>query len=119
MKSEVSHDDILRIKNYMMNNHQGYKKAMPRHIIASALNIPDRHFRQVCSQIDEIITSHKFGYYILPLYDFSGIETMVAKEIVEGEERRRIVALYLRSRRQRKAISKMSMAKKEEQMTFA
>lgn len=118
MKSEVSCADILRIKNYMMDKHQGYKKAMPRHIIAGALNMPDRHFRQVCSQIDEIITSHKCGYYVLPLYDFSGVETMIAKEIVEGEERRRIVNLYLRSRRQRKAISKMAMSKKEEQLTF-
>ena len=116
-KPIISPDDIIRVKNYMYSHHCGYKNAQPRRVITDALQMEDRYFREVCSQIPEIITSIEYGYWILPLTDVSGLETMVAKQVIEGEDRRRIIALYLRNRRQRIAIKKMQ--DKERQMELA
>jgi hypothetical protein len=112
----VSTEDINRVKDYMMNYHQGFVRARPRQIIASALGMEDRHFRAICAEIPEIITSHRFGYYILPLLDATGIETRRARDILDGEDRRRIIALYLRMRKQRQAIKRMQ--DKERQLAF-
>jgi hypothetical protein len=105
------------VTNYMYANNLGYKQAQPRKMIADDLGIEDRRFREVCSEIPEIITSVKYGYYLLPLTDPTGEETRVAREILEHEDRRRIVALYLRNRRQRQAIKRMEA--KEQQKEFA
>jgi hypothetical protein len=116
-KPTVSIEDINRVKDYMMNYHQGFVKARPRQVIAQTLGIEDRHFRAICAEIPEIITSHRFGYYILPLVDLTGIETRRARDILDGEDRRRMISLYLRMRRQRQAIKKMQAA--ERQMELA
>ncbi len=117
-KPTISEDDIIRVKNYMYSSHCGFIKACPRQIIAQNLGYEDRYFREVCSQISEIITSAKFGYYILPLVDLTGLETRRAREILDGEDRRRIIALYLRMRRQRQAIKIMQAAEKQMEMAL-
>ena len=117
MKSEVSQADIIKVKNYMYKYHCGHNNRTWRHTIAKTLNMPDRHFRKVCSFISEIITSSKQGYYILPLTDFTGEETKIAVELLK-EERKKIISLYRRGKGQRKAISKMAMSKKEEQLVW-
>ena len=89
---------------YMTRYHVGHKNGTARANIVSALGIDDRTFRDLCSEIPEIITSSKWGYYILPLVDRTGEEVRVARDIIEGEDRRRLIALYLRQRRQRKAL---------------
>lgn len=109
-------NDVARIRTYMYQNHCGYKHAAPRRDIAKVLGMEDRYFRATCSSIDELMTSSRLNYYILPLVDITGEETRMAKQIVEGEERRRMIALYLRQRRQRQAIRRMSGDK---QMAFA
>lgn len=116
-KPTVTNDDIVVVRRYMMSQHCGFNKARPRMVIAEALKMEDRHFRAVCAEIPEIITSHQFGYYILPLVDLSGEETRKAREILEGEDKRRIISLYLRMRRQRQAVRRM--AGKERQPAFA
>ena len=112
----VSQEDIARVNAHMMINHCGYRSASMRYQITQTLHMEDRHFRQVCSQIPEIITSHLYGYYILPLVDLTGEETRIAREIINGEDRRRMISLYLRQRRQKQAIRKMS--DKERQLAF-
>ena len=112
-KKIVSQYDIDKVKTYMYSFYCGFIKARPRQVIASALGYEDRHFRAICSMIPECITSHIYGYYILPLVDTTGIETRRAREILNGEDRRRIIALYLRMRRQREAIKRMESAEKQ------
>jgi len=113
LQFEIDRD---RVKSYMYQNHVGFKHAAPRRDIAKTLGFEDRYFRQICADISECITSSHIGYYILPLVDLTGEETKMARDIVLGEERRRMVALYLRQRRQREAIRKMAGDK---QMAFA
>lgn len=115
---EINELDRGRVISYMLRHHCGYKAAAPRRMIAQALEMEDRYFRLVCSTIDEIITSSKYGYWILPLVDLSGLEVKFAMEEVENEERRRMIALYLRQKRQRAAIRKL-MPQQETQMSFA
>jgi len=121
---EVDLKDIERVKDWMYKYSCGFSNARPRKEIIYCLRMEDRYFRQVCSTIPEIITSSHNekdtdkgqGYYILPLVDVSGEEVRHAREIVYGEERRRMIALYLRQRRQREAIRRL--ADKETQKTF-
>ena len=115
---KLSQEDINKVRDYMMNYYQGFVRARPRQIIAQALGMEDRHFRAICAEIPEIITSHRFGYYILPLVDTTGIETRRARDIVNGEDRRRIIALYLRMRRQRQAIKRMQDAEKQMELAI-
>lgn len=115
-KINIPTEEVNRVKDYMNLFYCGKARRTPRRQIADALGIEDRRFREICSEIPEIITSSKFGYYILPLTDPTGEETTFARNIVEGEERRRMIALYLRQRRQRVAIKKMQAA--ERQMEF-
>jgi hypothetical protein len=117
-KTTVSADDVIRVKNYMMFFHQGFVKARPRKLIAQSLGIEDRRFRDICAEIPEIITSHRFGYYILPLVDLTGIETRRARDILDGEDRRRIITLYLRMRRQRQAVKIMQNAEKQMELAI-
>ena len=117
LKSKVDPQDRDRIIRYMMANHCGYKRAVPRQDIADALGMPDRYFRTVCATIPEILTSCNYGYYILPLVDLTGEEMRVAREILEGENRRSLIASYLRHRKQREAIRRMEH--KERQMELA
>jgi hypothetical protein len=119
MDRTTSTDDIARVKSYMYSLYCGKDNRAPRHEIASKLGIEDRSFRLICSQIPEIITSSRWGYYILPLVDLTGEETRFARAIVEGEERRRMIALYLRQRRQRKAIKNMGMSEKQYEFQVA
>ncbi len=113
----VSADDILKVTNYMLFAHQGFIKAVPRKQIAEALGLDDRYFRDVCAEIPEIITSEKYGYYILPLTDPTGLEARRAREIINGEDRHRMISLYLRMRRRRQAITRM--LDRERQLQFA
>jgi len=99
--------DIARVRDHMMRNHCGWRCAARRQDIAQALVMEDRHLRNVCAEIPEIISSHELGYYILPLMDMDGEETRKALEIINGEDRRRMISLYLRQRRRRKAIKEM------------
>lgn len=103
--------DIIR--EWFYANAQGYRREVRKKdaftFIKWQLPISqndDREFRELCADIPEIITSTD-GYYILPLVDLSGEETHHALEIINGQSRRRMIALYLRQRRQRKAIHKM------------
>ena len=118
MKPEINPNDIARVQDYMTAHHCGYKNATPRQNIAIALNMPDRYFREVCSEIPEIITSIHYGYWILPLVDPVGLETMVAREVLDKEDRRRIIALYLRNRKQRKAIQNMTEKNKQLELSL-
>jgi len=115
---KVSQEDIERVRDYMMNYHRGFIQARPRQVIAHALGYRDRHFRAICAAIPEIISSSHYGYYILPLVDATGIETRRAREILDGEDRRRIIALYLRMRRQRQAIKRLEMAEKQMELNL-
>ena len=80
----------------------------------------DRKFRKICAAIPEIMTSSKYGYYILPLYTLDRREIEVAKEILENEDRRRMIALYLRQRKQRSAVKRLEENSlfKEKQLDF-
>lgn len=107
---QINEMDRGRVISYMMRHHCGYKAAAPRKMISRALEFEDRYFRAVCASIPEIITSVKFGYWILPLVDTSGMEIKMARDVVDNEERRRMIALYLRQRKQRNAINKIASA---------
>ena len=111
--SEVKAQEKERVINYMMSFYCGYRKAGPRIQIAFALGLEDRYFRQVCAEIPEIITSSFSGYYILPLIDLTGEEAKAARNILENEDRRRIIALYLRNRKQKAAVKKMQDGEKQ------
>ena len=118
MQKPVSEYEKNIVKDYMYEYCCGFKNAKLRAEIASDLDIEDRHFRDICSEIPEIITSSHYGYYILPLVDLTGVEARFARDIVEGEERRRMVALYLRQRRQRQAIRRMEMAERQQEFAL-
>jgi predicted translin family RNA/ssDNA-binding protein len=101
----------------MMSFACGFRRARPRQEIIEALGLDDRYFRDICAETPEIITSEKFGYYILPLVDPTGEETRFAlKEVNEGDMRRKIIGMYLRMRRQRNAIRRLQ--DKEKQLAF-
>ena len=99
-------DDRTRIIDWMMSNACGFRSILPRQQIAQALNLPDRLFRRICADIPEIITNSKLrhikewgyeitvkpGYYILPLTDYSGTETKIAK-ILLRETTSRLIKL--------------------------
>lgn len=106
-KSNVSMEDIEKVRRYMIDYHCGWRRAHRRQDIARVLGMEDRHLRNVCAEIPEIMASHDLGYYILPLVDKTGEETKVARSIIDGEDRRRLISLYLRQRRRRKAIEEM------------
>ena len=116
-KKIVRPEDIFKVTNYMMTFHCGYRKAMPHSQIAKSMGYAGRVFRDICAEIPEIIGGVQLGYYCLPLVDLTGEETRVARDILNGSERRRMIALYLRQRRQRQAIKRMEGA--EKQMEFA
>lgn len=111
---EVGLKDIERVREWMMTWACGYHNFRKRREIVSSLGMEDRYFRAVCAKIPEIITSSHEGYYILPLVDLSGDEVRYAREIVMGEERRRIISLYLRHRRQREAIQRLANGREGE-----
>ena len=113
----VNEVDKQKVVEFMMKYRCGHFNASPRHEIIKYLNMDDRYFREVCSLIPEIITSAEHGYYILPLTDPTGEETRFARQIVEGEERRRMIALYLRQRKQRQAIKRMEAAERQLEFT--
>lgn len=115
-EDKISQQEINIVRNFMMAHHCGYKNACPRREIANALSIEDRKFRAICAEIDEIIGSVRYGYYILPLVDTTGIETNIARQIIDGEDRRRIIALYLRNRRQRLAVKRMRGVEVQQEM---
>lgn len=117
-ESKITEAEISRVRNFMMLKHCGYRAAAPRKEIASILEIEDRHFRKICAEIPEIIASSHYGYWILPLVDTTGIEADIARQVVEGENRRRMIALYLRQRRQREAIRKMANKEAQQEMEF-
>ena len=112
-KTVIKKEDIDRVIVWMMKWACGYKNARNRKEIINCLMMEDRYFREVCSTIPEIITSSQEGYYIMPLVDKLGDEVRHAREIVEGEDRRRIVSQYLRYRRQKAAIAKLAMSREE------
>lgn len=100
-------ETVSQVKSYFYAHCIGYEKRKHRTEITTLLNIPDRQFRAVCAEIPEIISTHDGGYYILPLVDTTGEETRIARAIIEGEDRRRMIALYLRQRRRRQAIQRL------------
>jgi len=113
---EVKAQDVAKVTNYMMTFHCGHENAATRNKIVSVLGMDDRYFRLVCSVIPEILTSHRRGYWILPLVDATGEETKIALE-TQKEDRRRIISDYLRMKRRKQAIKRMS--EKAKQFTFA
>ena len=104
---KITQEETAKVRNYMLARHCGYKNAVPRREIVLALGIEDRHLRAICAEIPEILTSSHYGYWCLPLVDTTGLEADIAQQVIEGEDRRRIIALYLRNRRQRQAIKRM------------
>lgn len=116
MDTQVNEHDKQRVRDYMMAFVCGYRNARPRREIAQVLQMEDRYFREVCSEIPEIITSVKWGYWILPLVDRFGDEVRMARVVIEGEDRRRIIALYLRHRRQRRAVSQLNQVETQMEM---
>jgi hypothetical protein len=115
----VMKEEIDKVRDHMMRYHCGYRRAFPRQQIAPVLRMEDRHFRDVCAEIPEIITSIHSGYWILPLVDASGEEARVAKSVLENEDRRRIIALYLRMRRQREAINTLRLKHTQTELAFS
>lgn len=115
MSKAIEDNEVAKVMAYMYDNVCGYRSSKPRGAIALVLGIEDRHFRAICATIDEVITSCHRGYYILPLVDPTGEETRVARDIVENEDRRRVIALYLRTRRQKVAIKKMQSAERQQE----
>jgi len=113
-KIPVSDEDIFRVRAHMMAFHCGYRNACPRQKIASHLGMTDRLFRDVCAEIPEVFTSVHYGYWILPLVDETGEEVRVAKDVLENEDRRRVIALYMRTRRQRHAVRKLEGVRQQE-----
>ena len=97
----------------MMSFACGYQRARPRQEIVEALEMEDRYFRELVSEIPEIITSSKSGYWILPLVDITGIEVKKAREVIEGEDRRRMIVLYLRQRKQRQVLRNLEGLEKQ------
>lgn len=113
-KLEINPEDIKRVTEWMLKWACGYKNARNRKDIENCLMMEDRYFRTVCAEIPEIITSSKGGYWILPSIDPSGDEIRHAREIAMGEDRRRIISLYLRHRRQREAIQRLADSREGE-----
>lgn len=116
MEIKITPQEIRQVTDYMMCYHCGYQKAAPRKQIANNLNIEDRHFRAICAEIPEILGSVHYGYWILPLMDTTGTEAHIAREVLNGEDRRRMIALYLRYRRQRTAVKRMQDAERQLEM---
>jgi len=114
----VLKEEIDKVREFMARYHCGFHRAHPRQQIAQALSMEDRHFRDVCAEIPEIITSVHRGYWILPLVDMTGEEAAAAKAILEHEDRRRIIALYLRMRRQRSAVAALQTQHIQSQFAF-
>src|SRR3990167_3886824 len=104
---KITQEETARVRNYMLARHCGHKNAVPRREIAHALGIEDRHLRAICAEIPEILTSSHYGYWCLPLVDTTGLEADTAVQAIETAGRRRLIALYLRQRRQRQAIKRM------------
>jgi hypothetical protein len=94
----------------MKAHHCGFANRAKRGQIALALFMEDRYFRELCSQIPEIITSSAEGYYFLPAEDPAGTEETKALELID-ENRRRAIALFLRSKRQKRAVREMATRK--------
>jgi len=94
----------------MKAHHCGFANRGKRGQIALALFMEDRYFRELCSQIPEIITSSAEGYYFLPAEDPAGTEEAKALELID-ENRRRAIALFLRSKRQKRAVREMATRK--------
>lgn len=115
MQEKITEAEKDMVRGYMLARHAGYKRAVPRREIAFALGIEDRKFRAICAEIDELVTSVKYGYYILPPI-IDSVEADIARQIIEGEDRRRIIALYLRNRRQRQAVRRMRWAEVQQEM---
>lgn len=105
--------DKKRIVDYMRNNHEGFAKRTVHMNIVRALSMNDRYFRDLVSDIPEIITSSSHGYYILPQEDAAGEECRIAENIIL-EHRKRAIALFLRAKKQKRAIA--DMANKNQQL---
>ena len=106
MQQDVNYD-TNRIINHMKAHHCGFANRTKRDQVARALFFEDRYFRDLCSQIPEIITSSAEGYYFLPTEDPTGAEEAKALELID-ENRRRAIALFLRSKRQKRAVREMA-----------
>jgi hypothetical protein len=104
---QEANNDIKRITDWMKAHHCGFANRAKRGQIALALFLEDRYFRDLCSQIPEIITSSAEGYYFLPTEDPTGTEEAKALELID-ENRRRAIALFLRSKRQKRAVREMA-----------
>ena len=105
MLQDVSYD-TKRIVDYMRANHEGFANRAKRDQIARALFLEDRYFRDLYSQVPEIMSSSEHGIWILPQEDPTGGEYHQAMHTI-GENRRRAISLFLRSKRQKKAIQAM------------
>ena len=105
MQQDVNYD-TNRIINHMKAHHCGFANRAKRDQIARALFLEDRYFRELCSQIPEVMTSSTEGYWLIPQEDPTGGEYHQAMNTI-GENRRRAISLFLRSRRQKRAIQAM------------
>ncbi len=114
----VLKEEIDKVRDHMMGYHCGCHHAIPRQRIAAILGMEDRHFRDVCAEIPEIITSVHRGYWILPLVDATGEETAAARSVLEHEDRRRVISLYLRMRRQRSAVAALTQKHTQTELAF-
>lgn len=118
MNKQISQEEIQKVKKYMMDYCCGYKNARPRQEIVEFLRMPDRQFRDICAEIPEIITSVHSGYWILPLVDATGEEIRAAREVLEGQDRRRVIALYVRMRRQRLVLRNLEGKIKQQEFAY-
>lgn len=111
------------VRDYMYTHAKGYRNIVTRKSILDGVGvICDRSLREILAEIPEVISTsndtvvlpdgeivqlQSAGYYVLPLRDDDGRETRIARAIVNGEDRRRMIHLYLRQRQRRQAIRMM------------
>ena len=124
--------DIQKVREYFALHHYGVDNIAPRHEIYTHLNMSDRHFRNVCAKIPEIIsTVHKEiyvlkggicfpvrlkspGYYMIPAVDYEGYEAAIAAAITNGEGGHRLIALYRRQKAQKRIIRRLKLSGRDE-----
>ena len=69
-ESKVKHKDKQTVLNWMMKVCLGFRQARTRANILPCLNLEDRYFRQICSELIQegnIASSCQRGYWFIPL----------------------------------------------------
>lgn len=69
-ESKITESEKDMVRSYMLGRHCGYKFAVPRREIASALGIEDRRFRKIAQELkltNDIASLSSIGYWFIPL----------------------------------------------------